>query len=149
MVSGAITDNTFRRGGGVRVESGTFEMTGGQIIRNTAVSGGGVYVDWARASFTMRDGVISANTATESGGGVFLEYTVGGSLPPFLKTGGTITGYNTDQTQGNVVRDVTGNILARRGHAVFRRDNQRRETTAGPRTNMVNGIRGVTDSGWD
>jgi TolB-like protein len=138
---GAITGNTASRGGGVHIDNrspgGTLNMTGGIISGNTASNrGGGVNIE--SGTFTMRGGTITGNTAKEYGGGVY----VGGT---FNKTGGTITGYNTDQVSGNAVKDETGNTLARKGHAVFRNDNQRKETTAGTSANLSS-----NDSGrWD
>ena len=45
MSSGLITDNTALNGGGVYVEDGDFTMTGGSITNNTAENaGGGFYV---------------------------------------------------------------------------------------------------------
>jgi TolB-like protein len=139
---GQITGNTASNGGGVHVDNrspgGTLNMTGGIISGNTAINhrGGGVHVEGG--TFTMRGGTITGNSAKEYGGGVY----AGGT---FTKTGGIITGYNTDQTNGNAVKDETGGTLARRGHAVFRTDNQRKETTAGTSLNLSS-----SDSGrWD
>jgi len=138
---GAITGNTASRGGAVHLDSnypgGTLNMTGGVISGNSASDrGGGVNVE--SGNFTMRGGTITANTAKEYGGGVYVSGT-------FNKTGGTITGYNTDQANGNAVKDETGSTLARRGHAVFRNENQRKETTASTSVNLSS-----NDSGrWD
>jgi TolB-like protein len=138
---GAITGNTASRGGGVHVDNiypgGTLNMTGGIISGNTASNrGGGVNVE--SGTFTMRGGAITGNAAKEYGGGVY----AGGT---FHKTGGSITGYNSDQANGNTVKDETGNTLARRGHAVFRNENQRKETTAATSLNLSS-----SDSGrWD
>jgi hypothetical protein len=117
-------------GGGVYVGwDGTFTMTGGTINRNTATNGGGVYL-YTRATFNMRNGNISSNTATEYGGGVCISGTI-------VKFGGTITGYNSDPTNGNIVKDESGNVLARRGHAIYDHSHSmRKETTAGPNTNF-------------
>jgi len=134
MSGGTISGNTSKsRGGGV--EGGTFTMTGGNIFGNTAKQGGGVSVG---RSFTMRGGTITGNTAREAGGGVLADST-------FKKTGGTITGYNSDQANGNVVRDESGDVLARKGHAVFVRADRRKETTAGPGVNLDRD----TAPGWD
>ena len=138
---GQITGNTASRGGGVHIDNsspgGTLNMTGGIISGNTAIDrGGGVNVN--NGTFNMRGGTITGNSAREYGGGVY----AGGT---FTKTGGIITGYNTDQANGNAVKDETGGTLARRGHAVFRTDNQRKETTAGTSLNLSS-----NDSGrWD
>ncbi|WP_461256907.1 CsgG/HfaB family protein, partial [Treponema sp. R80B11-R83G3] len=137
MTGGTISGNTaYDAGGGVYILSGTFTMSGGIISGNTALKGGGVHI--SSGTFNMRGGTITGNTARENGGGVYAGST-------FAKTGGTITGYNTDQVNGNAVKDEAGNTLARRGHAVFRNDNQRKETTAGTSVNLSS-----NDSGrWD
>jgi len=111
MNAGTISGNTAADGGGV-FNRNIFIMNGGIISDNTATkSGGGVY-DYS-ATFTMKGGTITGNTAAEYGGGVYEQW---GS---FTKTGSSIiTGYNSDQTNGNVVRDKEG-VLARRGHAVY------------------------------
>jgi len=139
MTGGTISGNTVARdGGGVGLLGGTFTMTGGTISDNTASRrGGGVNV--GGGTFNMRGGSITGNVARNDGGGV--TRTSG----TFTKTGGIITGYSSDRINGNVVRDEVGNILARRGHAVFVNENLRHETTAGPGRNLSN-----RDSGrWD
>ena len=138
MTGGIISGNTGQNGGGVYVYGGTFNMIGGTISGNTARrDGGGVYI--GNGAFNMRGGFISENTANRRGGGVSRN---GGT---FAKSGGTITGYGTDQSNGNVVKDEVGNIIARNGHAVFVNENLRKETTAGPGVNLSN-----RDSGrWD
>jgi len=153
MTNGTISGNTASGGGGgVLIFSragygvGNFTMRGGIITGNTASNGGGVSmgVDFGvpRASFTMSGGTITGNIATNSGGGVWAP-----DHPRiiFTKTGGTITGFSNDPTNGNVVRDAAGNILARRGHAVFASAYRRREGTAGTGINLNNRVAG----GWD
>ena len=88
-------------GGGVYVDSnGTFTMDGGAITENSASiddtgtggSGGGVCI--SDGTFTMSgDAVISGNTATGSGGGVF--FSGGGK---FTMEGGTIGGFDGDSS---------------------------------------------------
>jgi hypothetical protein len=128
MNDGTISGNN---GGGVYISDATFTMHGGTIIGNTASSGGGVYIfsGAALGFFNMHGGIITGNTARENGGGVYGWR--------FVKNGGTITGHSSDPINGNVVRDSGGNVLARRGHAVFAADSGRRkETTAGPNDNL-------------
>jgi hypothetical protein len=106
-------------GGGVYVTGGTFNMTGGTISNHTvANNGGGVYVYDSSASFIISGGKITlnkakngggaysasglfevsgsgsveANTATQSGGGVYAYATV-------ALSGGTVTG-NTAKVYG-------------------------------------------------
>lgn len=82
MTGGTIGNNTANgNGGGVYVDSygcnasyrngGEFKMRGGTITGNKAGDGAGVYVSLF-SSFTMDDGVISNNTASSNGGGVYL-----------------------------------------------------------------------------
>jgi len=66
----------------------------------------------------------------------------------FTKTGGTITGYTSDQSNGNVVKEEAGNVLARRGHAAFVNENRRKETTTGPGVNLSYSNSTAT-GGWD
>jgi parallel beta-helix repeat protein len=162
MTGGSITNNTVtgssttashsQSGGGVSVCSfqygpGVFTMSGGTISNNNAHLGGGVHV---AGTFTMKGGTITGNIASGNGGGICLS-----ARATFTKTGGTITGYNSDQTNGNAVRDEDGNILARRGHAVwvdpFRGEGIRKETTSGLKDNLsYGGSKGLTGTGaWD
>jgi len=170
MSGGTISGNKTQWGGGVHVYSGTFTMSGGTISGNTATeAGGGVYVNdggatfvmsggtiagnsarrvggglqlW-KATFNMRGGIITSNTAGDEGGGLW--YTNNSS---FTKTGGTISGYKSDQASGNVVKDESGSILARKGHAIYRSENQRKETTAGPGVNFSCN-NNICTGGWD
>jgi len=130
MSGGNISGNSARYGGGIYVDqNGTFTMVSGTISDNAAWRmGGGVFVNWA--TFNMRGGTITSNTARSEGGGVFINWS-----PNFSKTGGTITGYNSDPGSGNTVKDESGNILARKGHAIFVNayySSGRQEITAGP-----------------
>ena len=134
MTGGTIRDNTAREGGGVYAGGGKapFIMMGGIISGNTADTGGGVYASNDGGSFTMRGGTITGNTAREYGGGVF----GGDGALTLVKGGGIITGFNSEQSNGNVVKDQFGNVLARRGHAVYVSADLRKETTAGPKENL-------------
>jgi len=158
MEGGTISGNTASSGGGVYVSSGTFTMSGGTISGNTASNGGGVY---NFDTFTMSGGTISGNKANKNGGGVYASWAQtiiqGGNITNnnaaeyggglyyggfgfgryFSKIGGTITGYNSDPNNGNVVKDASG-VLARRGHAVYVSETKHKETTAGPNVNLYN-----------
>ncbi|MDR2594200.1 MAG: hypothetical protein LBC87_05455 [Fibromonadaceae bacterium] len=140
MSGGTISGNNASRGGGVYHYNGTFTMSGGTISGNSASDkGGGVLSD---AAFAMRGGTIVGNAAVNHGGGVCR------TSGDFTKTGGTITGYNSDPTNGNAVKDEGGNVFARRGHAVYVNDNTRKETTAGPDANLA--TNGWTSTGaWE
>jgi TolB-like protein len=87
MTGGTISGN---RRGGVRIVNGTFTLNGGTISGN---SGAGVAV-LSRTTFTMTGGVISGNRAT-NGGGVWVNGT-------FNMRGGTITGNTAAERGGGV-----------------------------------------------
>jgi hypothetical protein len=148
---GTISENTAKQyGGGVHFRwgfnnNGPFTMSGGTISGNIALVGGGVYMP--NANFTMSGGVIISNIAREYGGGVYAE------MWNFTKIGGTITGYNSDQSNGNVVMDEAGNVIARRGHTVYAkpgwgRGDVRKETTAGPEVKLSSTTTGCSGA-WD
>jgi len=94
--------------------------------------------------------VITGNTGnignSYEGGGVYLSWQ-----PRFTKIGGTITGFNSDPLNGNVVRDEAGNVLARLGHAIFSNahySSGRQETTAGPDLNLSSSLYDFTGN-WE
>jgi len=176
MDGGTISGNSsHEHGGGVIVESGgIFIMHNGTISGNTADCGGGVYIN--RGIFTMNGGTISGNIAKGNGGGIDINggnggtfnmtggtitgniaRGVGGGLVlgrgTFTKTGGAITGYNSDSNNGNVVKDIAGNVLARKGHAVYAGDvkySKQKETTAGQGVSLsFNGSNGGYSGAWD
>jgi hypothetical protein len=154
MNGGTISGNTIdgdgfsHYGGGVYVEQqGTFTMSGGTISGNTAYNGGGVYVE--RGTFTMSGGTISRNTAAYKGGGVAMERGTS-----FILNNGTITGYNSNPNDGNVVRSKDGNVLSNSGHAVCIYNSykgttiNRKETTAGSKDNLSYN-NGKFSGAWD
>ena len=70
MSGGEISGNTTTgSGGAVYITSnGSFDMTGGTLIGNTAASGGAIYVNSGKAY--IKGGKITGNTATSNGGGI-------------------------------------------------------------------------------
>jgi len=135
MNGGTISGNNSRWGGGVCMQNGVFEMNGGIISNNTAEAGGGVHISSYQSAyntFNMRGGTITSNTARVCGGG--LDISLGRHVN-FTKTRGTITGYNNDQSDGNVVKDEEG-VIARRGHAVYATEKWHKETTTGHDDNL-------------
>jgi uncharacterized protein (TIGR02145 family) len=142
MNDGTISSNTSNKNGGGVYVDGTFTMRGGTIEDNISNQGGGVYRG-SSGSFNMSGGTITRNIAREYGGGVRVE---GGWGVTFAKTGGTITGYNSDYDDGNVVKDDNG-VIARRGHTVYVDEKRRKETTAGQWTNLSTNDEKV--GGWD
>ena len=106
------------RGGGVRVDKGTFHMSGGSITDNKATGsndghGGGVYAG-EDGTFHMSGGSITGNHA-RGGGGVYVVGTFnmeGGSITGNKATGGYGGGgvyvkYGTFTVSGAV--EITGN----------------------------------------
>lgn len=69
-------DSSAGKGGGVYINTGFIEMSGGIIKSNSAYSGGGIFISPSQR-LTMSGGVIGGdgvpNTAVASGGGVFVE----------------------------------------------------------------------------
>jgi len=145
MSGGTISGNNAKECAGVNVGYyGTFIMSGGSISGNNASDkGGGICCLIYGGTCTMRGGTITGNTAVNYGGGVL----VGGNSK-FTKTGGIITGYKNDQTNGNIVRDAENVVLSRRGHAVYISENKRKETTAGTGVNINSQKKGA-EGGWD
>ena len=131
--SASVSGNTANQGGGVYVESGTFNMNDGKISGNKAKNdkasndtNGGVFVNKS-GTFNMNDGAITGNTATNTaernttyGGGV---YVSGGT---FTMNGGTSSvSKNTAKNGGGVsVSSGTfnmndGTISGNTGNGVF------------------------------
>ena len=149
MNGGTISGNAAKiNGGGVGVSNeGTFVMNNGSITGNTGERGGGVSVD-LNTTFTISGGTISNNTAKIGGGGAFI-------WGVFSKTGGTITGYDDDRSNGNVVSNSPGFVESQSGHAVYAsysgsRLTKRKETTAGLGVNLsYTGRTGSFSGEWD
>ena len=100
--TGTLTGGKTSIGGALYVYGfdSTFTMYGGTISGNTAtVSGGGVYVN--NGTFIMYGGAISDNTSGNEGGGV---YIVGSSsiTATFTMYGGTISGNTATKVGGGV-----------------------------------------------
>lgn len=93
LTGGTIRGFTATDGGGVYVDGGSFEMSGGTISAcNAANAGGGVYV--LSGSFEMSGGSIEDCTAYE-GAGVKV-YPSSGKTASFSMTGGEIKNCNTN-----------------------------------------------------
>ena len=105
MTGGTIIGNSAYQGGGVSVSNGTFTMNGGTITGNSAYQGGGVSV--YGGTFTMTGGTITGNTAFE-GGGVYCQgdFNVGGTV----KITGNSELSDSEKTDSNVYlfRDANG-----------------------------------------
>ncbi|MCC8051855.1 MAG: right-handed parallel beta-helix repeat-containing protein [Clostridiales bacterium] len=123
---GKIHDNTGSAyGGGVHAEYTDFNMLGGEIYKNSATKGGGVYlVENAKtyegitegsgtsqivygqaAADTITGGKIYDNTSTvttDSGGGIYV-----GAYDKLVMTGGTVTGNTAGGQGGGVYMSAT------------------------------------------
>ena len=119
LSSGNISSNgAATMGGAVIIAGGDFTMSGGTIgglgdLRNTANSGGGVYLA-GTSIFTMSNGNIKGNNAGYDGGGVFI-----GITDEFSMSNGTISENKADDDGGGVYimgdftlsgGTITGNI---------------------------------------
>jgi hypothetical protein len=130
-------------GGGVRVDGGSFTMSGGYIQGNTSPSdggGGGVSVDGG-GTFTMSGGYIQGNTAFYHsivgggpGGGV---YVGSGS---FTMSGGYIQGnasYNSGYGGGVYVSNSTGNTFTKTGGTIYGDNNTSHDGSNGSTENTA------------
>ena len=132
-------------GGGVQVGGfGIFDMYGGSIRNNTAVEGGGVYVE--DGTFKMHGGTISGNDTPYNvlvgrgyGGGVCVQDGY------FVKSGGTIYGIDEDSPLRNEAESGEGHAVYVGGDAVLYIPAKGRNKTAGPDIYLDTEL---TD-GWD
>ncbi len=128
MTGGEISKNkssAYNGGGGITISGGKFNMTGGRIIDNTgSQSSGGVTV--SSATFNMTGGTITDNTGN-FGGAVSL---VSGT---FDMSGGSITGNTVTSSGGGVSvsggefklsgGSITGNSAKNDGDGVYMSSN--------------------------
>jgi len=104
-----VTINGFNNnggyGGGVYVTGGTFTMEDCEIAANTAISGGGVYINGSAAKFTMQGGAIKKNKTTgNNSDSYYYQYNGGGggvyvNEGTFTMQGGEIS--NNNSTDNN------------------------------------------------
>ena len=94
---GVVSENKAVHGGGIRGGGASFLLSGDAVITNNTASGsgGGVY---SFRSFNLSGGTISKNKAEKTGGGVFVQ----GSTGSFTMEGGTIS-ENTATSNGGGV----------------------------------------------
>ena len=106
-----------KKGGGVYVNIGMFQMQGGEIIDNHAVNvdredenakygGGGIYISGEvnTAAVLIRNGKVANNEASEDGGGVLLK----GAYALLQMTGGTLEGNKAEN--GGGISILRGNL---------------------------------------
>ena len=142
MTGGFISGNTAENGGGVYVAgpNGVFQMQCGTISDNIAnKQGGGVYsnsykvgrdADGSRMNISnFKMGVkskssksgcamITSNIARKEGGGIYYTYESYGD--GYFFNHGIVTGYGSDPTRGNVVKDEGGKVISGKGHTLSR-----------------------------
>ena len=101
--AGEITGGNAEYGGGIYIgEYGKVEMNGGKISNNQASQyGGGVYLEMRNASFTLKNGEISENTAVK-GAGVYLDRYVS-----FTMEGGSVSNNTSSHSGGGVFASVS------------------------------------------
>ena len=101
--AGEITGGNAEYGGGIYIgEKGKVEMNGGKISNNQASQfGGGVYLKMRNASFTLKNGEISENTAVK-GAGVYLDRYVS-----FTMEGGSVSNNTSSHSGGGVFASVS------------------------------------------
>ena len=161
MQDGEIYENETDSGGGVIVNGGIFTMENGEIFGNIANGpnlvyfrggvGGGVALFDGR--FSMEGGQIYRNIAANSGGGVNVLSINYDTISTFSKasTGGIITGYDDDPTNGNVVKDASNVIKPNSGHAVWVNDNSSKRDATVIATEPLgwDGATSIATGTWD
>ena len=107
MYGGSITEN---KSTGVSIgQFGTFNMYGGSITKNSADYGGGVYNG---GTVNMYGGEISGNTASNKGGGVYMEASVGNYQGGILNVSGAA------KITDNTVKGVANNVYLPSGKTI-------------------------------
>lgn len=100
---GTISGNTATNGGGIGGE-GALTLNGSVVISNNTASndGGGLYL-YEHATFTVNGGTISGNKATHGGGAAFNTSPTGLTI-----NGGTITGNSANN--GGAIYNASGRV---------------------------------------
>ena len=112
---GKVIHNSSRNGSGtgVQVNSGTFNLYGGTITKNTASQGGGVCVN--SGTFNLYGGTITGNTAPH-GGGV---YVSGSGVYDSDSGNYTFTMNNSASVSGNTAKNGGGVYVSVSGKGAF------------------------------
>lgn len=100
---GTISGNSATNGGGIGGE-GALTLNGSVVISNNTATndGGGLYL-YEHATFTINDGTISGNKATHGGGAAFNTSPTGLTI-----NGGTITGNTANN--GGAIYNASGRV---------------------------------------
>lgn len=111
LVSGSISQNKAENnGGGVYNMNGLLMQTGGEIKDNTALAGGGVFVNLENAVYRISGGVVRLNTATsaEAGGGAV--YVAAGTV---AVDGGELS--QNSGERGGAIQSANGQVVVNGG----------------------------------
>jgi parallel beta-helix repeat protein len=93
LTNNTIVSNTASTvGGGVYLHHSNSTVVGNTIVSNTAMYGGGLVAE--SGSITLTDNLASANTATETGGGIYLQ------VDDARATGNTVTSNGAGNSVG-------------------------------------------------
>jgi hypothetical protein len=135
-----ISDNTARGNGGGVYAGGAFNMSGGTITGNTATgNGGGSYVSASGITYAISGGVIEDNTATLGGGIYFAVGTA--NISGITITGNTATTSGGGiYMQTNAIVNITGitvvgNTASMYGNGIYYQYTNR--LTISPASNAV------------
>lgn len=111
LMSGSINQNSAGiSGGGIYNMNGLVRQTGGAIENNTALAGGGVFVNLENAVYTLSDGLAQFNTATsaEAGGGAV--YVAAGTV---VVDGGEMV--QNSGARGGGIQSANGQVVVNGG----------------------------------
>jgi predicted outer membrane repeat protein len=86
----------------------SFTLNGGSIDKNSATSGGGIYI--GIGSFPKMNGGVIENNEADNGGGVYVHGYSIGNRSIFTATGGNIRGNKATQNGGGLYVDTAGTI---------------------------------------
>ena len=123
---GYITGGNAGSGGGVAVNGGTFNMTGGTIIGNRSTSNGGGISVYGNAAFEMTSGALIGNTAAYGGGigsiaqnNATITITLSGGVIAYNKstgTGGGVHGNGNEGGLASINMTITGTVTIENNH---------------------------------
>ena len=119
------------------ISGGTFEMTGGYILNNSAFRGGGVWM--SSGTMNISGGVVRNNSATR-GGGIYMI----GAGSTLNMTGGVIG--HTNLALGNEAAHAGGGVHLANGATLYMR---RGGTALNPTYGSIIGNTSNTVTGWD
>jgi hypothetical protein len=138
LENSVVSSNTATRGGGLYLDSAVVSISHSRVNANEATSGGGggVYVDGdndsanpASDKVTITDSALRGNTASYSGGGLYVDNSTGGDV---LITQSTFDGNEVTTGNGGGIKfyghhgrstirqsTISGNTSATRGGGIY------------------------------